>query len=329
MAKVETFDQEKLIQNVVSNMVKTYGEGSALVLSKSDKASGIKCVSTGVTTIDRATYGKDGGIPIGMLTEISGWESTGKTLLAKNIIAQTQKMGGIGVYIDSECAYNMAVAKAVGVDNDKLIYCQPDSLEQVFEMINMVIEDVRDKYDGVVTIVWDSIASTPMKSELEGKVTMGERARLIGSNLRVLTRKVSKMKICLIFINQLREKIGVLFGSPDTAPGGNAVPFHSAVRIRMKKGVVIYDGNNAIGEWFSLAVIKNKIAPPFKTAKFEVYFDKGIPPLSGYADYLVEKGALIDTKGWYSIASLGDQSPKFRYGDFEKIAKEHPELLEF
>jgi len=346
MAKKDVDDKNAIIEKVVKNITTTFGSGSALILGRSSKAAGVNCISTGVESIDRAIYGKGGGIPVGMLTEISGWESTGKTLLAKCIIASTQKSGGIGIFIDSEAAFQVPVANAVGININDLIYCQPNTMEEVFDMIDKIVEEIRgDKFSNNITIVWDSIASTPTKSEFEGeKAGMAERARLIGERLRRMTMTISKMKVSVVFINQLREKVGIVYGNPEFTPGGNAIPFYSAVRLRMKKGAVIYDGNNAIGEWFSLNAIKNKIAPPFKTSKFEVYFDKGIPKYSGMVDYLVDKGLLKDralgsekASGWYWLASDESVDPKtkeilvahkFRYADFDKIILAHPELLD-
>ena len=319
--------EKGFVQNLVKKITKDYGSGIACMLDSSFHANGIKCISTGCVVIDDAIAGKDGGIPIGMITEISGWESSGKTLIAKNVIAQTQKAGGVGVYLDSESAFSVQVAKAVGVDTEEMIYVQPEYMEQVFQITHDIIDSVREGTDEVFTIVWDSLASTPTKNELEGKFVMGDRARILSAELRKIQSKISKLKICFIIINQLREKIGVMYGSPDVTPGGKAVPFHSALRLRTKKGQMIKDSQNrVIGEWFTAKVIKNKVAPPFKVAEFEVFFDVGIPEYSGLYQSMKAQGFIQTKGGWSYFAS--DESKKFRSSDFDAMVKDDPKILE-
>lgn len=321
-------DRSAFVNSIVKGVTDKFGKGIAHKLNDVIHASGTKCISTGNLNIDYAIGGRTGGIPTGMITEISGWESSGKTLLAMSSIAEAQKSGGVGVYFDSECVFSPSLAQKLGVDVNALSYFQPNTVEQVFELMKYTISFVRENYiDNHFILVWDSLAATPIQSEIDGKVTMGEKARILSKELSSINKMISTMNVSLIIINQLRTKIGVMYGSPDVTPGGTALPFYASVRLRTKKGDKILDAaERCVGEWFKVSVIKNKIAPPFRIADFEIYFDKGIPKYSGLY-YTFKNCGIIKTSGGWNRFTFDEES-KFRTAEFNSILESHPEFLD-
>ncbi len=262
----------------------------------------IDVIPTGAISLDLALG--VGGVPRGRLTEIFGMESSGKTTLASHVVANAQAAGLVAAFVDLEHAYDMAYAKRIGVDPDKLLFCQPSSGEEAFAIINELTESGE-----VALIVVDSVANMVTQNEIDnGKAEMGGMARLMSSNLRALVSKASKTNTAILFINQIRMKIGIVFGSPETTPGGNALRFHASVRIRIgKKGIMsgksttTDDEKEAVGNKVLCKVIKNKVASPFKTAEFDIYFGKGIDHAGCLIELAVKYGIVEKSSTYYVV----------------------------
>jgi recombination protein RecA len=289
-------DREKIIENALAQIERAYGKGAIMKLNGEGALNDIESVPTGSLELDMALG--VGGIPRGRVTEIFGPESSGKTTLALHIIANAQKMGGIAAFIDAEHALDPIYAKNLGVNTDELLLSQPDSGEQALDICEILL-----KSTALDIIVIDSVAALVPRAELEGEMGdsfIGLQARLMSQALRKLTGLVSKTKTIVIFINQLREKIGVMFGNPEVTPGGRALKFYASVRLDIRKTDTIKNGTEMIGSRVKVKVVKNKVAAPFKAAEFDIMYGKGISREGSLVDLGAQVEVLGKSGSWYS-----------------------------
>lgn len=310
----------KALQLTMEKLDKTYGKGAVMKLGDSPVEK-VEVIPTGSITLDMA-LGVN-GYPKGRVIEIYGPESSGKTTLAIHAIAEVQKQGGIAAFIDAEHAFDQFYAKKLGVDIDNLLISQPDNGEQALEIADNLIRS-----GAIDLIVVDSVAALTPKAEIEGEMgdsQMGLQARLMSKALRKLTASINKAGCCCIFINQLRDKIGVMFGNPETTTGGNALKFYSSIRIDIRKSSQIKEGEEVMGNRVKVKIVKNKVAPPFRKAEFDIMYGEGISKVGEVIDLGVELNVLKKSGSWFSYGEtrLGQGRDAVK-----SLLHDNPELME-
>lgn len=316
--KTPSAEKLKALQNAMEKIDKQFGKGAIMKLGD-DKIEDVPVIPTGSVGLNIALG--VGGYPRGRVIEIYGPESSGKTTLAIHAMAEVQKQGGIAAIIDAEHAFDRFYAEKLGVNTNELLIAQPDSGEQALDIADELIRSA-----AVDLVVIDSVAALTPKAEIEGDMgdnRVGLHARLMSQALRKLTATINKTQTTCIFINQLREKIGVMFGSPETTTGGNALKFYASVRLDIRKGSPIKDGEDILGNQVRVKVIKNKVAPPFKKAEFDLMFNEGISHAGELLDLGVEKGIVTKSGSWFSYD--GNKLAQGRDGA-KKVLMDNPDL---
>ena len=308
------------LKTILEKMDKTYGKGAVMIMGERE-VEPVDVIPTGSLGLDLALG--VGGYPRGRIVEIYGPESSGKTTLTLHAIAEAQKAGGIAAFIDAEHAFDRFYAEKLGVDVDNLVISQPDNGEQALEIMENLIRS-----GAIDIVVVDSVAALTPKSEIEGDMgdsKMGLQARLMSQALRKLTGTISKTKCVAIFINQLREKIGMMFGNPETTTGGNALKFYASVRLDIRRGSQIKDGDKVLGNRTKVKVVKNKMAPPFRSTEFDVLYGEGISRTGEIVDLSVEYDVIQKSGSWFSYA--GSKLAQGRDA-VKELLKDNPELAE-
>ncbi len=310
-------ERARAVEMAVGQIEKQFGKGAIMRLGQKDAVMAIPAISTGSVSLDYALG--IGGVPKGRVIEIFGPESSGKTTLTLQIIAESQKLGGMAAFVDAEHALDATYAKKLGVDLDNLLVSQPDNGEQALEIVEVLIRS-----NAVDVVVVDSVAALVPRAEIDGEMgeaQMGLQARLMSQALRKLTGAVSKSKTSLIFINQLREKIGVMFGNPETTTGGRALKFYASVRIDIRRIGAIKDGDVVVGGRTRAKVVKNKVAPPFREAEFDMMYGEGISKEGDLLDMAVERKIVEKSGTWFSYS--GDRLGQGRE-NVKQFLKDNP-----
>jgi len=312
-------DKSKTIDSAIFQIQRQFGKGAIMRLG-GEEAERVPVISSGALSFDIATG--IGGIPRGRITEIYGPESSGKTTLALHVIAEAQKQGGVAAFIDAEHALDVHYAGRLGVNVDDLLVSQPDYGEQALEIAEILIRS-----GAVDVIVVDSVAALVPKAEIDGNIGdahVGLQARLMSQTMRKLTGILKRTNTAMIFINQIRMKIGVMFGNPETTTGGNALKFYSSMRVDIRKLAAIKDGEEIIGSRTRVKIVKNKVAPPFKTAEFDIVYGEGISKVGDLLDLAVSQNIVEKSGAWYSYG--GDRVGQGRE-NAKTFLKEHPEMV--
>ncbi len=314
-------DKAKAVEAAMTQIERHFGKGAIMKLGDGTVIK-VPSISTGSLALDKALG--IGGIPRGRVTEIFGQESSGKTTLALHTVAEAQQLGGIAAFIDAEHALDITYAKKLGVNSDDLLVSQPDTGEQALEIADMLVRS-----GAVDIVVIDSVAALVPKAEIEGEMGdshMGLQARLMSQALRKLTGVIGKTNTCIIFINQIREKIGVFFGNPETTTGGNALKFYASVRLDIRRSAAIKDGQDVIGNRVRVKVVKNKVAPPFKNVEFDIMYGDGISKTGELLDIGVEAHIIEKSGSWYSYNNerigQGRENVKQYFAEKPQVYKE-------
>jgi recombination protein RecA len=319
MAVDERQERMKALEVAVGQIEKQFGKGSIMRLGARNSIAPTEAISTGAISIDYALG--IGGLPRGRVTEIYGPESSGKTTLALQVIAEAQRAGGLAAFVDAEHALDAEYAKKLGVDIDNLLVSQPDNGEQALEIVEVLVRS-----GSVDVVVVDSVAALVPRAEIEGEMgeaQMGLQARLMSQALRKLTGSISKSKTVLIFINQLREKIGVMFGNPETTTGGRALKFYASIRIDIRRIGAIKDGDVATGGRTRVKVVKNKMAPPFREAEFDIMYGEGVSREGDLLDLAVERKIIEKSGAWFAYG--GERLGQGRE-NVKQFLKEHVDI---
>ncbi len=314
-------DKMKSLEAALAQIEKQFGKGAIMKMDMNNYGEGIEVIPTGCLPLDVALG--VGGLPRGRIVEIYGPESSGKTTVALHVIAEAQKMGGTAAFIDAEHALDPIYAQKLGVDIGAMYLSQPDTGEQALEITEQLVRS-----GGIDIIVIDSVAALTPKAEIDGEMGdsfIGLQARLMSQALRKLTGITAKSKTLVIFINQLREKVGVLFGSPETTPGGKALKFYSSVRLDVRKIDVIKNGSDIVGSRTKVKVVKNKVAPPFKTAEFDIMYGEGISIMGCIIDSAIDLGVIEKSGSWFSYN--GDKIGQGKE-NVKAYLSSHPELAD-
>ncbi|MCK6446214.1 MAG: recombinase RecA [Planctomycetes bacterium] len=316
--------KQKLLSAALGEIEKSHGKGAIMRLGEKSATVELRCVKTGALSLDLALGGR--GLPRGRIVEIFGPESSGKTTLTLHIVANAQAAGGIAAFVDAEHALDPAYARKLGVKLDDLLVSQPDNGEQALEIVETLVRS-----NAVDVVVVDSVAALVPRAEIEGEMGdsfVGVQARMMSQAMRKLTGAISKSECLVIFINQIREKIGVMFGSPETTTGGRALKFYSSVRLDIRRIGQIKEAEEVIGNRTKVTVVKNKIAPPFRKTEFDILFDRGISYEGDLLDLGVEKGAILKSGTWLSFKHPKDGEVRLGQGREKARATliEHPEL---
>jgi recombination protein RecA len=313
-------DKNKAIELALSQIEKQFGKGAIMRLGNDEVLPGVEAISTGAISLDLALG--VGGVPRGRVIEVYGPESSGKTTLALHIVAEAQKTGGIAAFVDAEHALDVGYARKLGVRTDDLLVSQPDTGEQALEIAETLVRS-----GAIDVLVIDSVAALVPKAEIEGEMGdshVGLQARLMSQALRKLTGIISKSNCCVIFINQIRMKIGVMFGNPETTTGGNALKFYASVRLDIRKIATLKQGDQVIGSRTRVKVVKNKVAPPFKEAEFDILYGEGISRTGDVLDLAVERNIIDKSGAWFSYNKerIGQGRENSR-----QFLKENPAML--
>ncbi len=309
-------ERKKALDAAIAQIEKNFGKGSIMKMNET-RVTPIDVIPTGCLSVDLALG--IGGLPRGRIVEIYGPESSGKTTLSLHVIAQAQKLGGTVAFIDAEHALDPVYARNLGIETDRLYISQPDNGEQGLDIAETLVRS-----GGVDVVVVDSVAALTPKAEIDGDMsdtTVGAQARLMSKALRILASICNKSKTCIIFINQLREKVGVMFGSPEVTPGGKALKFYSSIRLDVRRVESVKDGSDVVGNHTKVKVVKNKLAPPFRTAEFDIIFGKGISRESCIIDLGLEHGLLAKSGSWFSYK--GERLCQGRNGLMNLLESKH------